>query len=314
MYKAKQMLFIYVEENLHAGTGRGMGAVDLPIQRERSTDYPKIQASSVKGKLRAIADPEHAVKKVLDENVFLAVFGPKNTDYAGAVAVCDARILLFAVRSLAGVFSWITSMDVLQRFYRDMNGLGIDPALDLDLKCDGKALVADESKLIISAANPEKQRIILEEYALEYKMDPKVSTLAKWIAKNALPDLSEYKYWKSILPEKLCILPDDDFRDFVKFSTVVETHIRLNPNTKTVDQGMLWTSESLPTDSLMYVPVFSSPPRTDLPALRAESKHNAEGMLEKFAEVVKANPRIQLGGDETTGQGMVALRIIGGTK
>ena len=55
MFQAKKILFLYVETPLHAGTGRGLGAVDLPIQRDRTTGYPIIQASSVKGALRAEA-------------------------------------------------------------------------------------------------------------------------------------------------------------------------------------------------------------------------------------------------------------------
>ena len=39
---SKSMLFLYVETPLHAGSGRGLGTVDLPIQRERATGYPMI--------------------------------------------------------------------------------------------------------------------------------------------------------------------------------------------------------------------------------------------------------------------------------
>mgnify|MGYP000669322062 CR=1 FL=1 len=37
MFQATNLLFIYVETPLHAGSGRGLGSVDLPIQRERIT-------------------------------------------------------------------------------------------------------------------------------------------------------------------------------------------------------------------------------------------------------------------------------------
>jgi CRISPR-associated protein Cmr4 len=36
------MLYLYVETPLHAGTGSGLSSVDLPIQRERTTQYPMI--------------------------------------------------------------------------------------------------------------------------------------------------------------------------------------------------------------------------------------------------------------------------------
>jgi len=53
MFEAKSMLYLYVETPLHTGSGRGLGTVDLPIQRERVTGYPMVQASSIKGCLRA---------------------------------------------------------------------------------------------------------------------------------------------------------------------------------------------------------------------------------------------------------------------
>jgi CRISPR type III-B/RAMP module RAMP protein Cmr4 len=55
MFQAACMLYVYAETPLHAGSGRGLGGVDLPIQRERVTGYPIVQASSLKGKLRAEA-------------------------------------------------------------------------------------------------------------------------------------------------------------------------------------------------------------------------------------------------------------------
>src|SRR5581483_12151182 len=115
MFEATALLFTYVETPLHAGTARGLGAVDLPIQRERTTDYPMIQGSSLKGRLRA------EVTARLPERV-QAIFGPPTgnaSEHAGALSVGDARILLFPVRSLAGVFAWTTSVDVLARFQRD---------------------------------------------------------------------------------------------------------------------------------------------------------------------------------------------------
>ncbi len=78
MFEAKSMLFIYVETPLHAGTGRGLGAVDLPIQRERTTGYPIVQASSVKGRLRAATDPDQNPKSTLSREEHLAIFGNKN--------------------------------------------------------------------------------------------------------------------------------------------------------------------------------------------------------------------------------------------
>ncbi len=52
MFKAARPLTIVVETPLHAGSGSELGVVDLPIQRERHTNHPKIEASTLKGCLR----------------------------------------------------------------------------------------------------------------------------------------------------------------------------------------------------------------------------------------------------------------------
>ncbi len=55
MITETSMLYLYVETPLHAGVGSGLSSIDLPIQRERTTQYPMIQGSGIKGKLRAAA-------------------------------------------------------------------------------------------------------------------------------------------------------------------------------------------------------------------------------------------------------------------
>jgi len=65
----------------------------------------------------------------------------------------------------------------------------------------------------------------------------------------------------------------------------------------------LWTAESLPFDSLLYVPVLATRPR------RVNSNiTDAESVLSKLETHVTDYPRLNFGGDETTGQGMVAMR------
>lgn len=308
MFEATAMLFIYVETPLHPGTGRGVGAVDLPIQRERTTGYPVVQASSVKGRLRA-----ETRDKIQPVEHYLAVFGPEAgsdaSEHAGALSTGDARLLLFPVRSLAGVFAWVTSVNALARFQREaaMTQLSLtigepsqtivippEPGKD-EAWVNGTTLVAGNS-------------VVLEEFSFTPKQDhaKTIAALGKWLAEKALPQTSEYAHWRETLPKKLCVLPEDTYRDFVLYGTEVQTHIKLNPDTKTVEQGALWTSESLPIDTLLYAPVMATQSRKNGVTLTAKE------ILQKVADVDL--PRTHLGGDETTGQGMVALRFAGGGK
>jgi len=314
MYEAKSMLFLCAETPLHAGTGRSLGTVDLPIQRERTTGYPMVQASSVKGRLRAEA------KGLLnDESAWLTIFGPeqdgkdegkRSSDFGGALSTGDARVLLFPVRSLAGVFAWVTSVDVLARFQREAIALG----LKLDAGVNGKfsipgaptanqAIIGHTSDLKADNAN-----VVLEEFSFAAQVQS-LDDLVKWLANYALPQTPEYAYWCGQLGKKLCILPENAFRDFVLYGTEVQTHIALDQNTKTVKDGALWTSESLPVDTVLYAPVQSTPPRNPK---KPESLDEAAKILKAVTDLETRMPRMHLGGDETTGQGVVALHFVTG--
>ncbi|MCS6964100.1 MAG: type III-B CRISPR module RAMP protein Cmr4 [Thermoflexus sp.] len=297
MFKAASMLFIYVETPLHAGAGRGLGAVDLPIQRERVTGYPIVQASSLKGRLRAEAN------RRLNADELQAIFGPETrnaSDHAGALSVGDARILLFPIRSLAGVFAWTTSRDVLARFRREATAVGISVNWELPPEPQSDTVLVSSDALVAG------DQVVLEEFGFQPGRDQQgqIHKIGQWLAQNALPVGPEYDYWRQSLPQKLCVLPESAFRDFVLYATEVQTHIRLNPDTKTVETGALWTTESLPVDTLLYAPLMATQSR-----LQGVNLSGAQ-ILEKIRNLNLQ--RIQLGGDETTGQGVVGLRMANG--
>ncbi len=303
MFEARSMLFIYVETPLHAGTGRGLGAVDLPIQRERTTGYPIVQASSLKGRLRAASDPNLNPQVGLTKAEHLAIFGPETSnasDHAGALSIGDARILLFPVRSLAGVFAWTTSVDALARFRREAQMVGLSVNWELPSEPDRNTILVSGDALIAGGS------VVLEEFSFtpDKSQADTVQAIGTWLANNALLQTG-YDYWKQALPNKLCILPEDAFRDFVLYGTEVQTHIALNPQTKTVDKekGALWTTESLPVDTLLYAPLMATKSRGGVGLSGQQVLERVKGL-----ELVHT----QLGGDETTGQGMVALRFSDG--
>lgn len=283
----KLNLFIYTETSLHAGTGSSVSVVDLPIQRERSTQYPMVQGSGMKGALR------EQIQLSPDEKT--EVFGPDTqnaSEHAGALAVGDAQIVLFPVRSLVGVFAYVTCPHVLARIGRDvakMPALGIEPAV-------GKAFITSSST--VTAGN----NVVLEEFSFDATGNEAVSKIAVWLAENALPAGDEYAYWRSKLKTSLIVLSDDDFRDFVVNSTEITTRVRLSTGTKTVADGALWTEESLPSDTLLMSAMFVRKSRKE------GSSNNAAALKKLVADTLTANNRIQIGGDETTGSGFVALR------
>lgn len=285
------LLFLYAETPMHPGTGTSLGVVDLPIQRERITDYPIIQASSVKGVLRSEAkakgkpDPELAV-----------VFGPETKDasaHAGALTVTDARILLFPVRSLRGVFTWVTCAGVLARLQRDLELVGQNSRLEWSVPVvpEGKALTAQ------GCGCSDNGRVVLEEYAFEESKNDEVDKVGAWLSHNAFPQDNEFHWWREKMNKDLVILPDDDFRDFVTTATEITARTRLEYETKTVASSALWYEEFLPSETVMYSVIIAQRPR----------KTDVNGLADAVSICNWINDlrldRIQIGGNETVGKG-----------
>jgi CRISPR-associated protein Cmr4 len=152
----------------------------------------------------------------------------------------------------------------------------------------------------------DKKNVVLEEFCFTVKPHEQVTQIAKWLADHAFPSGDEYKYFRNKVQRSLVILPEDDFRDFTQFATEVVTRIRIDQEKKTVAGGALWSEEHLPSDTLLYAPLYASRPRTDK---SPNGLKTAEGVL-KFVRDLKLD-RIQLGGDETVGRGIVKLRFGG---
>lgn len=343
MFEKAEMLYLYVESPLHAGSGGSLGVVDLPIQRERVTGFPVVQASGIKGKLRAEAyeskqfadekkervpqeradlekdkswmdrdkgdrerEAERRARKKAAQTLGLeAVFGPESDEadhHAGALSPGDAKLLLFPVRSLIGVFAWTTCRTVLARFRRDLEaaGQGASIAWRLDdLSDNGAAWTVDDKSVATHG------KVVLEEYSFTAESKVAVKDLAEWLAKNVLPQSEEYAFFRERLQTSLVILPEDAFRDFTQFATEVVTRIRLDQEKKTVAQGALWTEEHLPTDTVLFAPLHASRSRT-----KGKPDWTADDILQ-FVRDLNLD-RIQLGGDETVGRGIVKLRMSGG--
>ena len=284
--KIQRVLFLYTESSLHAGTGSTVSVVDLPIQRERTTEYPIVQSTGIKGALRSQYSGNGDTE---------SIFGPdtdKADSFAGALSVGDARIVLFPLQSLAGVFAYATSAAVLARLQRDLSYAKIQsPAIEPPPA--DSAFVTGDSNLIAGG------RVVLEEFSFEPQQASFADEWAQFLATHALPAGEEYAYWRDKLLHSLIILPDDDFREFTKTSTEIVTRVRLDPGTKTVKTGALWTQESLPSDTLLYSSIIVN-------ASRSSNKMSAEDVFDALQQGY--SNRIQVGGDETTGSGFVAMK------
>ena len=276
MFKQAKPLFLIVETPLHAGSGSDLGIVDLPIQREKHTDYPKIEASGLKGAIReifrtlpnldklknweidSVGDNKHT--KAID-----LTFGPDTPDqsnqHAGSLGFTDARLLLFPVKSVRGVFAWVTCHAVLERFKHDLSIC--QPSIDFveDIPDANKVTTVTNNSDLIVKDEGDNKKIVLEEYTFPVTSDSKCEDVAKWIANNVLPKDPTYNYWQKKMKKDIVVLKDDDFRDFVMLSTEVIARTKIDSNTGTVDKniGGLWYEEYLPTDSILYSLALTTP-------------------------------------------------------
>ena len=259
------------------------------------------------------------ITSIEDENYEEAInltFGPDSTDqnnlHAGALGFTDARLLLFPVKSVSGVFGWITCPAVLERFKHDLSICQPSIPFDKLLPLPGERQVPPCCDLII-----KDNKIVLEEYTFEIEETNDCERLADWIAGNVLPSDEVYNYWREKVRKSLVVLSDDDFRDFVTLSTEVIARIKINQETGIVQKGALWYEEYLPSDSILYslaltTPIFQEN-NADKGIFRLtdqdkkEKHEESEKVMEFFEDGLPAV--IQLGGNATIGKGIVRTKI-----
>ncbi len=332
MIKKSKIFFIIAETPLHPGSGGEItGIVDLPIQRERHTNFPKIEASGLKGCIREAFSslnkginieeqtirPKDKIKYKKDnkekETDYLSlIFGPEDTEeaHAGALSFTDARILLFPVKSLKGVFAWITCLMVLERFREDLKLIGESFNYSITEKInEGSCWVSNESTIIIG------DQIVLEEYTFKAKRNEEIKKISQFFAKKVFPEQENdvYKFWREKLEKDLVILSDDDFEQFVTSSTEIITRTRIDDVTGTVKSGALWTEEYLPQDTILYSIAMASPIRVESDDAKGIFKANsndkeAEKVLQFFEKGIPEV--IQIGGNQTIGKGIVRIQVL----
>jgi len=306
MYKKFQPFFLIVETPLHAGSGSELGVLDLPIQRERYTNFPKIEGSSLKG---AIREAFEATQN--DADSISLVFGPEDDDiYASAIGFTDAKVLCFPVKSLKGVFAWVTCPMVLNRFVEDMHMTGQEEVIDNWDLSNVTNTVSEGSQVLLS------NKVVLEEFTFEVCENKTTSEIANALSEFLFSEDPVYAYWKEKMKKDLVILSDEDFEDFVSMSTEVITRTRISNETGTVETGALWTEEFLPQDTILYSIAMATPVRVE-PNKKKEfhgdtSDKEAEKVIEFFKKGIPEV--INIGGDQTIGKGIVRIRLLGAEK
>ena len=285
MNKDFSIAIMYAVTPCHAGSGSALGVVDLPIQRERHTNWPMIQASGVKGAFRAnfdryknnLSDEEkgkvNEINKLAD-----SIFGTsEGTGYAGSSSFSDAKILAYPMRSDVSPFVWITCPAVLKRLQKDLSftGENIEKYKIPEVK-------ENEAVLIKGSISGD---VLLEDYEVKVSNDKKVEGFDAWFAGT----------------DRLILVSDEVFNFGVTNCTQIMAQIKLDSKTGKTAEGSLRYQEELPSDTLMYTVIHWGDSKNT-----AEDKLKADTIKRFITEEVIKN-HIQIAGDETCGRGIFEL-------
>ncbi|MCP4353891.1 MAG: type III-B CRISPR module RAMP protein Cmr4 [Desulfobacterales bacterium] len=307
------VMFIYrAITPLHCGASEG-GGVDLPVARERFTQFPIIPSSSLKGVWRdlcrghwgkkdvciafgpepdsADADKETLEKETKDrEKGHLSGKTEKTGEtryYAGCLGFTDAQILFLPVRSGKGVFMMLTCPFQLRRYleaeYFTRSGSAPDriPAEPGPYEMHG---IFEDHVL-----GKTPQSIFLEDIELKFK------PLSKPGAYEFLPKV------KPFARERLCIISDEIFRWFAVNALEIRAHNILDPVKKTSEN--LWYEEAVPAEAVFFAPVLSGKPRL------SGGSGQGKDYIDKLFYTYKEKALFQIGGNETTGRGMMEITL-----
>jgi len=304
--KQYDIMFMNIITPLHNGSGEGVGIVDNSIMRERTTQFPVIQSTSIKGVLRDEYESSGYV---------IPMFGPDGdrvSNHAGAISLGDGNIFAFPVRSVKGCFVWVTSPLVLWRLYQKINIMGesINALLQLlnslteeipSPSATAKICPSGSSEILFEIAAGDK-KLLLEEFPIICKESTELENFTVKIGNLIFGDVND-NFLKNGFMKKLVVLDDDAFKYFVTNTTEIVANIKIGENGTTVDGSLRYT-EYLPSETIMY-----STLAFDKARIKGTVLGGAE-IKEKFITHFPEN--VQIGGNETTGKGIVKLTLAGG--
>ncbi|QXM05371.1 type III-B CRISPR module RAMP protein Cmr4 [Crassaminicella indica] len=281
MYKTKEIIYIKAITPIHAGCGQNIGIVDMPIQRERHSNIPKIEASSLKGSIKYSLYKKIEKKKEAEEKKkeLYTIFGSEDeADYASAIGFTDAKLLFFPIKSTTDIFKLITCPYIIKRWIEDLEFENEETKNEFNMKLDDGEFIS----------NSNEEKIVLEEYIFEKKKRLEEKSNIFDIFKNIGIDVS-----------RVTIISDSDFEDLVTMYTEVITRNRINIKTGTTKDSALFTEEYLPAETILYFMVLGSP------SFKNEDVKTADNVLEYFKKNV--DKVFQVGGNATIGKGFVKM-------
>ncbi len=311
MFEKHAAVFLHAVSPVHMGAGQAVGVIDNPIQRERHTGHPSFAGSGIKGAVRHSFEALGGDRTLIDR-----LFGPEAGApdlHAGAVSFGDAQLVALPVRSLRGGYVHATCPQALSRAQRLLGLIGVSSNWQVPEVEAGQCVVMNASLLSNRQVGNQQKRLLHLE-AFEYEAlaqdAPECTSLmgiADDLATRALPKDSSHAFFAGKLKSDLVVLSDTDFAYFAQNAMLVEPHVRIDPDTGTASDGGLFYTENLPPEALLVAPLLASRTRTG----RKADQDDAMGVMTKIRNVIDGR-LLQLGGDATTGRGLVIATVVEG--
>ncbi len=330
--KTTSLYFLHAVSPLHVGVGEGLGAINLPIARERATGYPYVPGSSVKGVLREAGELAAGEN---DPRVITA-FGPP-TDRAaearGGLVFSDASLLCLPVRSLLGTFAWVTAPVVLARLLRDLGEAGVTVpglgalAFEASEASEARTLLTKDSRLLLRDKDGKPSGpLYLEELLIkDYKGESEEATqCATWLSEQLWPSAGGESggLTRAFFVRRFLLVSDDLFGFLSRTAIEVRSRVKIDDETGTAAASGPWLEEALPAETILHGLIMARATKLfgiqrDKDGRSKPRGESEEGEKKTAAQVqgafreLRISSTLRFGGKASVGMGRVRFQVVG---
>lgn len=330
LYKYGLLIIATTVTPAHAGSGRGYGVVDLPIQRD-SMGYPIIWASSFKGALKT------QLLRVMDKTKVEALLGSEpggEITFPGIANILDLIPLAVPVPSAEEGVVFITTPYLLSRVksyidivsnvlekldhYRENQELSkaLKSFIDILFERIVEATREHSDTAVFSINSDRDVTIITYKFkAKGLNIDPSICEALDNELSNMHPLYNAFKFTRHLL-----VIRDGIGRSIIESGIQRVYRIAVDRDTKTVKEGALWSEEYLPQATLLISVLTVSDLDVLNKAIRSRKDiekriKNAYISIESIEKLCKdilskvKDVHLFIGGKETIGRGIIHFKI-----
>lgn len=281
MFTESNILMYRCMTPLHCGATEAGDGIDLPVVRERYTNFPIIPASSLKGVWRDICQRNESWEK----NEVTAAFGPDSDEAdkknAGLLGFVDAQILYLPVRASVRTFLLLTCPLQINRFNEARAKAGL-PVYETQKH--------DNNEVIIAETLSGVEKLYLEDIELKTPKKKPGESDQLDLPTDGVP---------AHLKSRLALVSDDTFEWFASNAMEIRAHNKLSESKQSDN---LWYAEYVPAESIFFGQLLESPPY---------KSSEGEGAGKYSTKLKETKPHFfQIGGNESTGHGLMDIKSL----